>query len=349
LAFTARKAAPKLAPRLVLWRRTLAWPAFSTTDGRKYGCKRSSTCSYSSHCSWVGARPLRGCRSSYTIPLVSIAGLRPVRTAARILIAMETKRLAFGETTLGYTDGPFTTPGSGRSTPFRSPCFWLYISYRITENLRSTPNNAGNRKVSRRFAQQALFYAIVFCMTWIWSMVNWVVDQKNGFVYTPIIFLQAVFVPSQGFFNTLVYLRPRYLRIRQRHSELSFLQVVQAVCRAVFGIKATNSSSSSSRYHSSYASSSRTKSNILSLNNHSVQSHGLSLKHEHSDQEAHCAHHDDPQESNSATIMKVVGVDNESITGDVGEQTASSNETSLSAVESGAAVMVSRTTRTKLY
>ena len=43
----------------------------------------------------------------------------------------------------------------------------------------------------------------------------------------PILFLQGIFVPLQGFFGAAIYVRPRLLRVRREYPELNWMQTIR--------------------------------------------------------------------------------------------------------------------------
>lgn len=65
---------------------------------------------------------------------------------------------------------------------------------------------------SKAVANQGLFYAGTFALVWLFGTI--VRGMQLGGLKPPwaIIFLFAVFTPSQGFFNFLVYIRPRLIK-----------------------------------------------------------------------------------------------------------------------------------------
>jgi hypothetical protein len=78
------------------------------------------------------------------------------------------------------------------------------------------------RTRSREFADQAFLYCLFFFVTFTFgsiniSLVNWGPEKP----YMPLMMLQTLFGPLQGFFNALVYARPRYMAYRHRHPERS--------------------------------------------------------------------------------------------------------------------------------
>jgi len=64
-------------------------------------------------------------------------------------------------------------------------------------------------------------------------MLQWVLVERTGKVWTPVLFLQTIFVPLAGFFNTLVYLRPRYLRFRHENADMSFRNVISSAFHSI--------------------------------------------------------------------------------------------------------------------
>ena len=78
------------------------------------------------------------------------------------------------------------------------------------------------RKHSRNIASQALFYVVAFTMPYVWGMIIYIIDDEQSvFEYrshddaiTWLHIVNAIIFPLQGLFNVLVYVRPRYLRLR---------------------------------------------------------------------------------------------------------------------------------------
>lgn len=72
----------------------------------------------------------------------------------------------------------------------------------------------------RQVVTQATLYVMAFTGTFIWTIALRVCESQgwvNELPLFPIMVLQAVFLPSTGVFNALIYLRPRYLRTRVLH------------------------------------------------------------------------------------------------------------------------------------
>lgn len=65
---------------------------------------------------------------------------------------------------------------------------------------------------SKAVANQGLFYAGTFALVWIFGTIVRAMQLVGAKPPWAIIFLFAVFTPSQGFFNFLVYIRPKVIR-----------------------------------------------------------------------------------------------------------------------------------------
>jgi len=74
-------------------------------------------------------------------------------------------------------------------------------------------------KRSRAVAQQGLFYAGSFVLVWVFGTINRAMQMADAKRPWQLKFLLAIFEPSQGFFNFLVYVRPRFLRYLRHKKE----------------------------------------------------------------------------------------------------------------------------------
>ena len=102
-----------------------------------------------------------------------------------------------------------------------------------SESLSGSPsdrNEGGRQTLASRYANQALFYALVYLLTWIWGTVHLMVHE-SGFAasrtFLPIIYLLLIFEPLQGFNNMLVYFRPRYLAYLRKRDARNFISSSQ--------------------------------------------------------------------------------------------------------------------------
>jgi len=121
--------------------------------------------------------------------------------------------------------------------------------YRVGDGGFSNSRSDRRRRLfSTRFGHQALFFSAVFCLTWIWSLAQWIVQQRQNAPYAPLLYLQAIFVPSQGFLDALVYIRPRFLRFRERHPDLNCCQALWlGIQVGLWGVEEETTTSASDR------------------------------------------------------------------------------------------------------
>jgi hypothetical protein len=63
---------------------------------------------------------------------------------------------------------------------------------------------------------QAWLYILAFSMAWIFPMIQWVISQVGGQLYFPILSITVIINPLQGFFNAVIYIRPRFLEHYRR-------------------------------------------------------------------------------------------------------------------------------------
>jgi hypothetical protein len=105
---------------------------------------------------------------------------------------------------------------------------------------------------SKAVANQGLFYAGTFALVWLFGTI--VRGMQLAGLKPPwtIIFLFAVFTPSQGFFNFLVYIRPRLIkyfnkRKRFREGRLSTDNSSVLHVSAVSGVSRFSSASAGSQ------------------------------------------------------------------------------------------------------
>ena len=97
----------------------------------------------------------------------------------------------------------------------------LYQTVLIQERNIDRFNISGdqNRALSKRVAMQGIYFSGAYFLMWIfwyvYMVINTFFDAQPDWLWI----LNAIFMPIQGLYNLIVYLRPRYLRFRQEHSE----------------------------------------------------------------------------------------------------------------------------------
>jgi hypothetical protein len=58
--------------------------------------------------------------------------------------------------------------------------------------------------------------------------------KGSGGYFLPILILQAIFLPAQGFFNAIVYFRPKYMQAKRKYKSETFIWYVR---RSIIGEK----------------------------------------------------------------------------------------------------------------
>ena len=103
---------------------------------------------------------------------------------------------------------------------------YLTIRQRLLRSARTSQYNLLNNTQS--MATQALLYSMVFFNSWIWVTVSFLIsfiggnignDLENSHAPFAILVLGDLFWLGQGFFNFIVFIRPRFVRIFHRVRE----------------------------------------------------------------------------------------------------------------------------------
>jgi len=83
------------------------------------------------------------------------------------------------------------------------------------------------KKMSESVRFKALLYVGSLFSTWIFGSITRLLQMITGKVYTPLLFLLVIFFPLSGFFNFLIYFRPRYLEQREANEDKKFFFIVK--------------------------------------------------------------------------------------------------------------------------
>ena len=95
---------------------------------------------------------------------------------------------------------------------------------------RRSKSSSGNSSESEDATKQALLYMAAFVLTYIWGSIISAFIYFNGSHRAFLIvmsYLGAIFNPLQGFFNFIIYIRPRFNSVRRSNKAKSFLWVVR--------------------------------------------------------------------------------------------------------------------------
>lgn len=117
--------------------------------------------------------------------------------------------------------------------------FKVYCTVRkqekVVKRLRRGSHTSERKNLTKEVANQALFFFLTFFVTWTPSTVtNFVLHFKYRPQYWVIALVLTV-TPMQGFWNFLVYVRPRYLRYRRAHPCCSQLHIAGLSLKQLFG------------------------------------------------------------------------------------------------------------------
>lgn len=100
---------------------------------------------------------------------------------------------------------------------------------------------------TRAVATQALMYVLAFLTTYIWGAVlrfmdTFSISANDEAKFFTLLVLNAIFLPMLGFFNLLIFTRPRYLQCRKRFPKETRVWAFQ---RVILGDRATPTRASS--------------------------------------------------------------------------------------------------------
>lgn len=87
-----------------------------------------------------------------------------------------------------------------------------------TETLKAQRRQRRNER-SKAVANQGLFYAGTFALVWVFGTIVRAMQLANATPPWILIFWFAVMTPSQGFFNFLVYIRPRLIKYLEKRKK----------------------------------------------------------------------------------------------------------------------------------
>jgi len=95
----------------------------------------------------------------------------------------------------------------------------IYFAVRLQEQIaidRKTIMSNTARRKSRAVLEQALLYVCALYLTWAFTTATRISQTAFKFNCYQLLILMATFFPLQGFWNALIYFRPRYQKHRQR-------------------------------------------------------------------------------------------------------------------------------------
>ena len=101
-----------------------------------------------------------------------------------------------------------------------APAGWLWFVQ--PEEGQDTSKN----KRSRRMARQAFLYFLTFFVPYVGTTAWSIVRAIGGTVPFGLLVFTYIFLPWQGFWNAIIYVRPRYMRNREKNPNMSLWQAI---------------------------------------------------------------------------------------------------------------------------
>ena len=101
--------------------------------------------------------------------------------------------------------------------------YLIYLKVKSFDRREAQENNdeVAIMERSRKVAIQSALFVGALYLTWSFTTITRIYQVTTGNNSTTLLVLMAIFFPLQGFFNFLVYCRPRYLRCKSRNPNLT--------------------------------------------------------------------------------------------------------------------------------
>jgi len=112
-------------------------------------------------------------------------------------------------------------------------CIVMYSVHQQQKRLKRYAGSSFNNL--KQVAIQAMWYIVSFFLTTAFNSTTRIIQATTGKTHFPIILLMVIFFPLQGWWNFLIYLRPRYAAYRKKNPEWSFASAIrQSFRRGLF-------------------------------------------------------------------------------------------------------------------
>ena len=102
----------------------------------------------------------------------------------------------------------------------KAPAGWLWFIQ------KEEGQDVSRQMRSRRMARQAFWYLFNFFMTYVGSTALQIVQAFGGTAPFGLRCFSYVFLPWQGFWNAVIYIRPRFIRNREKNPNMSIWQAI---------------------------------------------------------------------------------------------------------------------------
>jgi hypothetical protein len=112
----------------------------------------------------------------------------------------------------------------------------VYLTFRKLETTNARyatalSSDGGKRAASRarQVGTQGICYVGAMYITFFFPTINRSLEQFAGITSFPVEFLHSMTIPSQGFWNFLVYIRPRFIKYRSDHPGVTVWGTLKAI------------------------------------------------------------------------------------------------------------------------
>ena len=102
----------------------------------------------------------------------------------------------------------------------KAPAGWLWFIQ------KEEGQDVSGQMRSRRIARQAFWYLLNFFMTYVGGTAWSIVEAFGGTAPFGLVFFMLMFLPWQGFWNAVIYIRPRFIRNRDKNPNMSIWQAI---------------------------------------------------------------------------------------------------------------------------
>ena len=92
------------------------------------------------------------------------------------------------------------------------------VNYMSTESAKQTRKQQKPTLVlTEQVTKQSMMYAMGFFIVWTFPTTIRFIQTVGGTAYPILVVLAGTFVGSQGFWNALIYFRPKYIKLEEKH------------------------------------------------------------------------------------------------------------------------------------
>ena len=101
--------------------------------------------------------------------------------------------------------------------------------YRSFQRRNSFVSDENKRGTKDETFYQCFMYVAAFFLTYVWLFIADLIPDKAPF---PLIYLAGIFYPLQGFWNCIIYIRPRIMIVQEKEPDKSFIWILRTT---IFG------------------------------------------------------------------------------------------------------------------